>query len=131
MNRFLVLAASVSVLVGCGGGGGGDDQSLAPAPVNQSAAGIWQGTLTQGGSVVNEVSCLVTQAGALACLLINPANDDLAGAAYGTVQVTNGNQLSGSGTAYAAPRYVLADGTSVRAISVLLRAPLVSVAQLL
>ncbi|MGH9931964.1 MAG: hypothetical protein ACREA9_22420 [Pyrinomonadaceae bacterium] len=107
----LGLAGVVVALVGCGGGGGGG--GIVPAPANQSASGIWNGTLSQGGAIVNDATCLVTEAKEAACILIDPANGAFAGAAHGTVQVANVNQISGSGTAYAAPGYVLADGSSV------------------
>jgi hypothetical protein len=45
--------------------------------------------------------------------LFDPVNGAFAGAVHGTVKVTNVNQVSGSGRAYAAPGYVLADGSSV------------------
>ena len=102
----------IAALVGCSGGGGDDGGIAQPAP-NQSASGIWQGTLSLGGSIVNDVHCLLTVAGELACILTDPVNDELAGAARGTIQVANGSQVGGSGTVYAAPGYALADGSSV------------------
>jgi hypothetical protein len=56
---------------------------------------------------------LVAETRELACLLFDTATGDFAGAVHGTVQVANGNQVSGSGTAYAAPGYTLANSSAV------------------
>ena len=116
MRRTLKLVSALTIgLVGCGGGsgGGGDnDPPPPPPPPTQSAAGIWQGSLSSGGTLVNEISCAVTVANELACLFFDPVTGDLAGGSQGTLQV-DGNQVTGSGRSYAAPGYFLADGSSV------------------
>lgn len=116
-TRKVVALTVLGTLAACGGGGGGDgNETPRPAPPSAvSPAGIWEGTLTHGGSNVNDASCLITVENELACILFDPENGALAGAVHGSVQVSNGNQLSGSGTGYAAPGYVLIDGSSVTA----------------
>lgn len=119
MTRTVVVLMLVITLHGCGGGGGGGDGGgsggAAAPPPTQSVAGIWEGTLSEGGFIVNDASCLVTETNELACILFDASNGALAGAAQGTVQVASGNSVSGSGVTYAAPGYVLTDGSSVRA----------------
>jgi hypothetical protein len=75
--------------------------------------------------VVNSVFCLVASTGELSCVLSDPlfepeypfayALDPRAGALHGVLHVANADQPSGSGTVYAAPGEVLADGRSVTA----------------
>lgn len=117
MTRTFACLVVVGAVAGCGGGGGGGSGSggASPPPPMQSVAGIWEGTLSEGGIVVNDASCLVTQTNELACILFDATNGALAGAAHGTVQVTGGNSVSGSGVTYAAPGYVLGDGSSMMA----------------
>jgi hypothetical protein len=76
--------------------------------------------------IVNQVTCLVAETGELACLFENPSAytsvqlgpydarvGALVGAAHGTLEVLDANQITGMGKLYAAPRNVLADGASV------------------
>lgn len=113
-TRNLGLVSFFVVLFGCGGSSGdsGSSSPPPPPPPPQSASGIWLGVVSQQG-LQNDTDCLVTEAGELACILFDSSNGQFAGAVRGTVQVSNGNELSGSGTSYAAPGYVLADGSSV------------------
>lgn len=111
------VGIALATMVGCGGGGGGGDGAQTPPPppppTSESAGGIWSGTVSEGGSVVNDISCLVTDAGELACILIDPSNGAFAGGVRGTVDVVNGDEISGSGTSYAAPGYTLNNGATV------------------
>jgi hypothetical protein len=117
-SLYMVIAAT---LTACGGGGGGSDDSggnPAPQPIPQSASGAWVGTLEQGSSIINDLYCLAAETGDLACMFFDPSNGNFAGGAWGTIQVNGGNQVSGSGTSYAAQGYQLADGSSVAAFSI-------------
>jgi hypothetical protein len=96
-----------------------------PAPDSvPGSAGIWYGALRldeEGpADATSDVICLVAATGELACVLLDArrtAAESLTagvkGSMYGTVSFDSGNRASGSGTLYAAPGLVLADGASV------------------
>lgn len=116
MKITIPALVCVFVLAGCGGGGGGDSpppaQTPPPPPPSESPAGIWNGTVSENGAIINEISCLITIDDQIGCILIDPANGQLAGGAIGNVSVS-GDDISGSGTAYAAFGYVLANNSTV------------------
>jgi len=109
-SRFVGhLFATSALLVMFSCGGGGDPQ---PPQSLQSVAGIWNGQLSVADSIVNDVSCLITEAGEGVCVLYDTATVTIIGGVQAQITVANGNQLSGSGTVYALPGYVLPDGSS-------------------
>lgn len=113
--RKLMLCSLGVALAACGGGGGGSSPppaAAAPPVPPPSPAGIWNGTVRVNGNLVNEVSCLVTITNQLGCLLVDPAKDVLSGAVLGTI-TPSGQQVTGSMTAYTAPGYTLANGSTV------------------
>lgn len=101
----IVIAFAVSA---CGSDGDGSGGGAGPA---QSAGGIWHGTITGGGNT-NDVSCVVAETGDLACALTEPTTGTSVGSVTGSIQVTNGDQLSGSGTSFTAPGFVFPDGST-------------------
>lgn len=112
-TMLLGLAALVSA---CGGGSGGSSAppaAAAPPPPPASPAGIWSGTASLGGSVVNELACLVAANNQLGCLLVDPANGRLAGGLTGSVSVSGASSVGGSGTGYTTNGYVFANGAHV------------------
>jgi len=146
---FSVLALAAT-LEACSPGGGqslplspaqtpGPSQAQAPDPVPawlnspapDNGAGIWAGSLSRQGTIVNTASCLITEAGEIACSLYEAepslvlASDDIVGVygvpptatggAHGAVNLADISRLSGSGILYAAPGSVLSDGTSTTA----------------
>jgi hypothetical protein len=96
------------------------------APDN--GAGIWYGTLSRGDVTDSPVSCLITEAGEISCLLYETGvppvllDDPIlgryakpqpaSGSALGTIELADTAALSGSGSLYAAPGQVLSDGIS-------------------
>ena len=112
VHSILTTIAFAFALSACGGGGSGGGSQL-PPPL-QSVAGIWEGQLV-AGAVVNDVSCLITEAGEGACTLYEPVTGAIIGGLRAQIAVVNRNQLSGSGTAYTVPGYVLPDGVSTLA----------------
>jgi hypothetical protein len=89
-------------------------------------------TSTSGGDVViddwtfgyaafagssNDLACLVADSMEFICV-VEDAIGDLVASAQGTLQITNGNQVSGSGTLYAAPGTVLGNGSTITTLSV-------------
>lgn len=119
MKLSLIAVVCLVTLTACGGGGSGGSsdtntsQPSAPEPSNEKVSGIWFGTSTgQQSGFTNDVSCLITQAEDLACFLFDPSTGQLSGAVHATANVTNGDDVSGSGSFYAAPGYVLFDGST-------------------
>ena len=65
----------------------------------------------------DDVICLVANNREFMCILSDDVGNLLA-SAQGTVQVANTNQVSGSGTLYAVPGSVLADGKTVASLTI-------------
>ena len=89
-------------------------------------------TSTSGGDVVIDdwtfgyaafagstdgLACLVADSMEFICV-VEDAIGDIVASAQGTLQITNGNQVSGSGTLYAAPGAVLGNGSTITALTV-------------
>lgn len=123
-----VLAfALIAPLGGCGGGGdshptGNFVEIQIPNSNPATGGGLWQGSLSRGGEVVNEANCLLVESGDLACVLTDTSNvyvepfrinNRIVGAVHGFAQVSSATQASGSGKIYATPGNVLPDGSSV------------------
>lgn len=121
MRLGLIAVVLPSLVVGCSSSssGGGEESSTTQTtpPPDESPSGIWEGTYSESGTLVNDLSCLIAENSELACLLFDPANGDLAGGASGSVTVS-GDDISGSLTAYAAPGYVLSDGSATADYSI-------------
>ena len=66
----------------------------------------------------DDIGCLVSENLEFACVLTDSITDAFVGGARGTLQVTNNNQISGSGTVYAAPGEVLANGKTFADLSI-------------
>ncbi len=65
----------------------------------------------------DDLACLVADSMEFICV-VEDAIGDLVASAQGTLQITNGNQVSGSGTLYAAPGTVLGNGSTITALTV-------------
>ena len=89
-----------------------------PDPINQSASGVWNGQAVGFISANDDIRCVVAETLEVACVLTDPVTDEIIGAAQATVQVTNIDQVSGTGTVYAAPGFVLNDGSDVAALTI-------------
>lgn len=89
-----------------------------PPPMNQSASGVWNGQAVGFISANDDIRCVVAETLEVACVLTDPVTDEIIGAAQATVQVTNIDQVSGTGTVYAAPGLVLNDGSNVAALTI-------------
>ena len=89
-------------------------------------------TSTSGGDVViddwtfgyaafagstDDLACLVADTMEFICV-VEDAIGDFVASAQGTLQITNGDQVSGSGTLYAAPGAVLGNGSTITALTV-------------
>jgi len=109
--RTSILA--VALAFGAAGCGGGGDESNADTE-SESPAGIWSGTISIGGNIVNDLSCVVSEDRDVVCIYFDSRTGNLAGGARGTVRM-NGTEIKGSGKSYAAPGFVLADGVSTTA----------------
>jgi hypothetical protein len=145
---ILSVLGLVTTLGACSGDGwqvpanavpaSGADPDAAPAPAAAPAwlnspapdngAGIWLGSLSRHDVVVNTASCLITEAGEIACVFyeavpqVTLASDPIVGVygipptatggAHGTVRLADTSNMSGSGTLYAAPGDFLSDGNS-------------------
>jgi len=98
----------------------------------QSLIGSVVVTSTSGGDVViddwtfgyaafagstDDLACLVADSMEFVCV-VEDAVGDFVASAQGTLQITNGNQVSGSGTLYAAPGAVLGNGSTITALTV-------------
>ena len=128
--------ALIAATGGCGGGGSsaGGGGSSPPPPIgggnplpdpptanDATGGGIWLGTMRRNGQFVNWATCLVVEAGDVACILYSPLDehpswfsDDFGvGAVHGNLQVSTTSQASGTGKVYAMRGNVLTDGTSV------------------
>ena len=115
-------------------------QSVTPTDVFQeivvtrSAGETFIGTFdvnsTSGGDVViddltlgfssatDAIGCVVAETLEVVCVLTDLDTDEIIGAAQAAVQVTNTGQVSGTGTLYAAPGFVLNDGSVVAALTI-------------
>ena len=115
--HFVVIA----MLAACGGGGGGDsgggNVTPPPPPPPEDPSGFWVGEIT-GDGITNDLSCLTASTFETICIAIDPTTGVFLAASTGTVSVTNGNQVSGSGTSYAALGVVFADGSTVASFTI-------------
>ena len=115
-------------------------QSLTPTDVyeridvtrmaGESFIGTFDVTSTNGGDVIIDdltlgfssttdgIDCVVATNRDVACALTDIATGEVIAAAQATVQVTNVDQVSGIGTLYATPGYVLTDGSDVAALTI-------------
>ncbi len=84
-----------------------------PTPIEQSVSGVWNGQADGFISTTEDIRCVVSETLEVACVLTDPGTDEIIGAEQATVQVTNTDQVSGTGTLYAAPGFVLNDGSVV------------------
>ena len=70
------------------------------------------------GSTTESIDCVITTSLEAACVLTQTATDEVVAAAQAAIQVANGNQISGTGTLYATPGFVLTDGSVVAALTI-------------
>ncbi len=96
----------------------------------QTLIGSVEVTSTSGGDVViddftfgfaastDDVACLVAETLDLTCVISDTATGNVIASAQGTVQIANDNQVSGSGTIYAAPGFKLNDGSTAAALTI-------------
>jgi hypothetical protein len=99
--RVLVAILVPLFLAACGGGGSDGGAPAPPPPANQSVGGIWEGTDSDGDTIVG----LVTEAGAFHFI-------DPFGQGYGTASVSNGNQVSANYTYVADLGTTFSDGST-------------------
>jgi len=95
----------------------------------QTLIGSVEVTSTSGGDVViddftfgfsdttDQVGCIVAETMEFVCVTRNAADEFIA-SAQGTVQIANLNQVTGSGTLYAAPGFTLSDGSTFAALTI-------------
>jgi hypothetical protein len=126
-DPIAVVLVLIAPLFGCGGSGDSSASNTDPPPALPTSnpatgGGMWRGELSRGGEVVNDATCLLLEAGELACVLMDTSdiyvapfdiNNRIVGAMHGAVQVSRATQASGSGKIYATPGNVLTDGSSV------------------
>ncbi len=96
----------------------------------QTLIGSVEVTSTSGGDVViddftfgfaastDDIACLVAETLDLTCVISDTATGNVIASAQGTVQIANDNQVSGSGTIYAAPGFKLNDGSTAAALTI-------------
>ncbi len=89
-----------------------------PPPIEQSVSGVWNGQTDGFISTTDDIRCVVSETLEVACRLTDPVTDEVIGAAQATIQVTNIDQVSGTGTLYAAPGFLLNDGSVVAALTI-------------
>ena len=111
-NAFQPLNAPISVVRGAG----------------QTLIGSVEVTSTSGGDVViddftfgfaettDDIACIVAETMEFACVIGTAPN--FIASAQGTVQIANLNQVTGSGTLYAAPGFTLNDGSTFAALTI-------------
>jgi len=87
-------------------------------------------TSTSGGDVViddftfgfsestDDINCVVANTLEFACATSDTATGEVITSAQGTILTSNSNQVSGSGTLYATPGFVLNDGSTVAALTI-------------
>ena len=95
----------------------------------QTLIGSVEVTSTSGGDVIiddftfgfsdttDQVGCIVAETMEFVCVTRNAADEFIA-SAQGTVQIANLNQVTGSGTLYAAPGFTLNDGSTFAALTI-------------
>jgi hypothetical protein len=66
----------------------------------------------------DDIGCIVAENLEFACVITETATGSVIASAQGTVQIANGNQVSGSGTLYAVPGFTLIDGSTVAALTI-------------
>ncbi|MFQ6004455.1 MAG: hypothetical protein ACE5OQ_03040 [Woeseia sp.] len=87
-------------------------------------------TSTSGGDVViddftfgfaaatDDVDCAVAETLEFACVVSDTVSGAVIASAGGMVQISNGNQVSGTGTLHAVPGFTLSDGSTVAALTI-------------
>jgi hypothetical protein len=68
--------------------------------------------------VTDDIGCLVSNMLEFACVISDTVSDAVIASVQGTAQIANGNQVSGSGTLFAAPGFTLSDGSTVAALTI-------------
>jgi len=68
--------------------------------------------------VTDDIGCLVSNTLEFACVISDTVSDAVIASVQGTAQIANGNQVSGSGTLFAAPGFTLSDGSTVAALTI-------------
>jgi hypothetical protein len=96
------------------------DTLIGTFDVNSTSGGdVVIDDLTLGfSSTTDAIGCVVAETLEVACVLTDPVTDEIIGAAQASVQVTNTDQVSGTGTLYAAPGFVLNDGSVFAALTI-------------
>ena len=89
-----------------------------PTPIEQSVSGVWNGQADGFINTTDDIRCVVAETLEVACVLTDPVTDEIIGAAQATIQVINIDQVSGTGTLYAAPGFFLNDGSVVAALTI-------------
>ncbi len=96
----------------------------------QTLIGSVEVTSTGGGDIViddftfgfaqttDDIGCLVSNTLVFACVITDETTGDILASAQGTVTIANGNQVSGSGTLFAAPGQTLSDGSTAAALTI-------------
>ncbi len=115
-NAYQPLNAPITVVRGAG-------QTLIGSVVVTSISGgdvvidDWTFGYAAFAGSTDELACLVADSMEFICV-VEDAIGDIVASAQGTLQITNGNQVSGSGTLYAAPGAVLGNGSTITALTV-------------
>ena len=115
-DAYQPLNAPISVVRGAG-------QTLIGSVVVTSISGgdvvidDWTFGYAAFAGSTDDLACLVADSMEFVCV-VEDAIGDLVASAQGTLQIANGNQVSGSGTLYAAPGGVLGNGSTITALTV-------------
>lgn len=109
------MAAVICGVSGCGNAGKAPTVTVTSAK-QEPVAGVWKASDVVVGADMQDFNCLVTEAFEFSCRL-HENGIEFAAAIRGNLQV-NGNQVSGTGTYYSAPRRTLANGATVAALTI-------------
>lgn len=115
-NAYQPLNAPITVVRGAG-------QTLIGSVVVTSTSGgdvvidDWTFGYAAFAGSTDDLACLVADSMEFVCV-VEDSIGDIVASAQGTLQITNGNQVSGSGTLYAAPGTVLGNGSTITALTV-------------
>ena len=69
-------------------------------------------------STTDSVDCVVSETLEIACVVTDTVMDEMVSAASATIQVSNINQVTGTGTLYAVPGSVLVDGSVLAPVTI-------------
>lgn len=114
--RALNLTLLLLVLSACGGGGS-VTAPVNPPPVDADPGGLWLGTVTYDDETSEDLVAITTSTGRFTLISVDSFGPDTVGQYIGTLMV-DGNNVTGTGSAYAPAGATWDDGSSVMDISI-------------